>query len=99
MLGCMSLLPFLYYTLVKRASERKKSLVSHATQRNESTRIHDGQPRGDAAKRRRKLAGWIADGSRGEGFGPVPFVEPGPAEVKRARLVFSYTRPVAELSV
>jgi hypothetical protein len=87
MRGCLSLLPLLYYTLVKRASARKNH--SRLTQRNESTRSRWTATRATQAKRRRKLVGWIADGPRGEGFGPSSLVESGSAEVKGARIVSS----------
>jgi hypothetical protein len=90
----MSLVPFLYYTLVKRASERKK--INHVSRNATSPRALTRE--NDAAKRRRRLAGWIADGPGGEGFGPGSLVESGPAEVKRTRLVFSTRGRLRNLS-
>jgi hypothetical protein len=93
----MSLVPFLYYMLVKRASARKINRVSRNAQSQRALTMNC-----DAAKRRREVAGWKAHGPRGEGFARDFFFGPGGAiEVKRARLVFGtrgqaalYNRPI-----
>jgi hypothetical protein len=65
-------------------SEKKINRLSRNAQSQRALTME-----GDAAKRWRNLAGWIADGPRGEGFGPGSLVGPGSVEVKRTRLVFS----------
>jgi hypothetical protein len=64
--ACMSLVPFLYYTLVKRASERKQ--INRVSRRATSQRAFTMES--DAATRRSDGAN-LRDGlqtARGEGF-------------------------------
>src|SRR4029453_6787551 len=62
--ACMSVAPFLYYTLVKRASVRKQ--INRVSRKATSQRAFTMES--ETAKRWRKLAGWrlqTAPGGRG----------------------------------